>query len=68
MQNNGGNVLWSHSPGACQCEDGRSLPMVKGLNKERTVNELGIMTDDLAERCSKKCRLSKHCTAQNILQ
>lgn len=46
------------------------LPIVKGLNKERTENELGIMshTADQAEGCSKKHRLSKHCTAQNILE
>lgn len=40
------------------------------VNKERTENGLGMMshTDDLAEGGPKKLRLSKHCTAQSILE
>lgn len=63
-------MILSLSPGACECEDGRSPTNGKGLNKERTETELGTMshTDDQAEGCSKKHRLSKHCTAHNILE
>lgn len=46
------------------------LPSMGIVNKERTEDGLGMMshTDDPAEGCSKKRRLSKHCTAQRILE